>query len=41
VHVCQSSWEVGDGLLTPTHKLRRSQIEEQYQAQIDVLYSGH
>ena len=41
VHVCESSWDVGDGLLTPTHKLRRSQIEERYQAQIDVLYAGH
>ena len=28
VHVCESLWTAGNGLLTPTQQLRRSQIEE-------------
>lgn len=41
VHVCASSWEVADGLLTATLKLRRKQIEDRYQGAIDNLYAGH
>ena len=34
-------WTVENGMLTPTLKLKRSKVLEQYQAQYDELYAGH
>lgn len=34
-------WTVDNGLSTPTMKIRRARIVEQYQAAIDGLYLGH
>ncbi len=41
VCICAQPWTVENGLLTPTLKLRRAQIEEQYSHQIEELYLGH
>lgn len=41
VQVISSPWEVVNGLLTPTLKLRRSQLFSYYAAEIDALYAGH
>ncbi|MDT8440842.1 MAG: long-chain fatty acid--CoA ligase [Desulfuromonadales bacterium] len=41
VHLCPQPWEVADGLLTATLKLRRPQIEERYREAIETLYAGH
>lgn len=41
VHVCSTPWEVDDGLLTATLKLRRKQIETRFESEIELLYSGH
>ena len=34
----QEPWTIENGLLTPTLKVRRQQVEQCYQAQIDALY---
>ena len=39
--ICPESWSVDNDLLTPTLKLRRSQIQERYQTTIEELYEGH
>jgi long-chain acyl-CoA synthetase len=32
------TWDVGNGLLTPTQKLKRPQLLERYRAAIDAVY---
>ncbi len=39
--ICPESWSVDNDLLTPTLKLRRSQIHERYKTVIEALYEGH
>ena len=41
VHASRSPWNVQDGLLTATLKLRRKQVLERYAEQIEKLYEGH
>ena len=41
VLVCPQPWEVADGLLTPTLKIRRPQIAAYFENQIEELYAGH
>jgi long-chain acyl-CoA synthetase len=41
VQVTATPWEVANGLLTPTLKLRRSQLFDYYAAEIAALYAGH
>jgi long-chain acyl-CoA synthetase len=41
IAVISEPWTVENELLTPTLKLRRSQIMGRYQAEIDKLYEGH
>lgn len=38
VHVAQELWKVEDGLLTPTLKLKRSELEKRFANQITELY---
>ncbi|HKX53640.1 MAG TPA: long-chain fatty acid--CoA ligase, partial [Nitrosospira sp.] len=38
VHLSQEPWKVEDGLLTPTLKLKRSEIEKRFATQITELY---
>ena len=38
VHLSQEPWKVEDGLLTPTLKLKRSEIEKRFVSQINELY---
>jgi long-chain acyl-CoA synthetase len=39
MHLELEPWTVDDGLLTPTLKLKRSQVFERYRAEIDALYA--
>lgn len=41
VQVTATPWEVANGLMTPTLKLRRPQLFSYYAAEIDALYAGH
>ncbi len=41
VLLLQEPWDVENGLLTPTLKLRRAMVAKQYAAQIKALYEGH
>lgn len=41
VQVTTTPWEVANGLLTPTLKLRRPQLFSYYAAEIAALYAGH
>lgn len=41
VAISQEPWNVENGLLTPTLKLKRTKVMEKYQAEIDRLYAGH
>lgn len=41
VQVTASPWEVANGLMTATLKLRRSQLFSHYAAEIEALYAGH
>lgn len=41
VQVATTPWEVANGLITPTLKLRRSQLFSYYAAEIAALYAGH
>ena len=41
VQVTATPWEVANGLLTPTLKLRRPQLFSYYAAEIAALYAGH
>jgi long-subunit acyl-CoA synthetase (AMP-forming) len=38
--VTVDSWEIADGLLTPTMKIKRSALEERYDARARALGSG-
>jgi len=41
VSVLEQPWSVGNGLLTPTMKLRRSRILDRYREECEGLYRGH
>ena len=41
VALLRDEWNIANGLLTPTLKLKRSLIEQQYQTIIEELYTGH
>lgn len=41
VSVCTKPWTIENGLITPTLKLKRQRIMEQYQGQVESLYAGH
>lgn len=41
VAVIQEPWSVGNGLLTPTLKLKRAKVLEKYKVEVDRLYAGH
>ncbi|MBJ6725323.1 AMP-dependent synthetase/ligase [Geomesophilobacter sediminis] len=41
VHATLIPWEINEGLITATLKLRRAQLIERYRAEIDALYAGH
>lgn len=41
VCVIRTPWDVQDGLMTATLKLRRQQLLERYAAEIETLYAGH
>lgn len=41
IAVIQEHWNIENGLLTPTLKLRRGKVMEKYKAEIDRLYAGH
>ncbi len=40
-HIVLKPWDIDGGLITPTLKLKRSKIYEQYQKEIIELYRGH
>ena len=40
-HIVLKPWDIDGGLVTPTLKLKRSKIYEQYQEEIIELYDGH
>lgn len=40
-HMVLKPWDIDSGLITPTLKLKRSKIYEQYQKEIIGLYDGH
>jgi long-subunit acyl-CoA synthetase (AMP-forming) len=41
VTVQTAPWNIHDGTMTPTMKLRRTVIQEQSQACIEKMYHGH
>ncbi|MCU7959911.1 MAG: long-chain fatty acid--CoA ligase [gamma proteobacterium symbiont of Bathyaustriella thionipta] len=41
VRICDSAWCIENGLLTPTLKLRRQRVIDQYADLVEELYSGH
>ncbi len=41
VAVIQEPWSIGNGLLTPTLKLKRAKVLEKYKVEVDRLYAGH
>ena len=34
------SWNIQNGLMTPTLKLKRNNLQARYQAEIEALYQG-
>jgi long-chain acyl-CoA synthetase len=41
VHLCLEPWKIEGGLLTPTMKLKRDQLERRFAREIEELYQGH
>jgi long-chain acyl-CoA synthetase len=41
VHLSFEPWSVENGLMTPTHKLKRAQVMKKLEAPVADLYSGH
>jgi long-chain acyl-CoA synthetase len=41
VHATFDAWTAGNGLLTPTLKVRRDRLERKYRSEISQLYAGH
>jgi long-chain acyl-CoA synthetase len=41
VYLSFDPWSVENGLMTPTHKLKRAQVMKQLQTPVAELYSGH
>ncbi len=41
VHLISEPWDIENGLMTPTMKLRRGRILEQYAGEVGQLYQGH
>jgi long-chain acyl-CoA synthetase len=41
VHLSFEPWSIENGLMTPTHKLKRAQVMKQLEAPVAKLYSGH
>jgi len=41
VHASLAPWNVQDGLVTATLKLRRKQLQERYADEIEKMYAGH
>lgn len=40
-HVVLKPWDIEGGLITPTLKLKRSEIHEKYTSEIEEMYRGH
>ncbi len=41
VHLSFEPWSIENGLMTPTHKLKRAQVMKQMEAPVEKLYVGH
>ena len=41
IHSTLEPWTVEDGLLTPTLKVKRKEIQEKFLTEVDSLYEGH
>jgi long-chain acyl-CoA synthetase len=41
VYVTCEPWSIENGLLTPTMKLKRSELEKRFAQEISELYRGH
>ncbi len=41
IRLLRDPWTIGDGLLTPTMKVKRAQVEARHAADIEALYAGH
>jgi long-chain acyl-CoA synthetase len=41
VHCDMNPWTIEDGVMTPTLKLKRDQVYERHQSQIELLYANH
>jgi len=41
VYLSTKAWSIDNGLLTPTLKIKRHTLTQQFSAQIDALYRGH
>jgi len=40
-HIVLKPWEIEDGLITPTLKIKREKVNEKYEKEIIELYRGH
>lgn len=41
VHLSFEPWSIENGLMTPTHKLKRAQVMKKLETPVEKLYSGH